>query len=390
MNASHHLVRTALATGIAIAAALALGGCGRKPPPPPPPEAGYVVTRAQAVPLVIELPGRTAAYETSEVRPQVSGVIKARLFEEGSLVHKGETLYQIDPSLYRAAVDQAEANLQSAEANQQSAVAKAERYKPLAAIQAVAQQDYSDAAAAAKQAVAAVAQNNAALKTARINLNFTRVPAPITGRIGRSLFTVGALVTSGQTDPLTTIQRLHPIYVDIQQSSSDLVALRRSLASGGTVPSAATVHLILDDGSTYPLLGTLEFAEVTVDQSTGAVTLRARFPNPKGLILPGMYVRASLSQATTNNGILVPQSGVSFDPKGTASVLLVGRDNKAVTRAVTTAHTVGNDWLVTGGLRPGERVIVEGLGKIKSGQAVRPVPAGSRPLPPPDARPAGS
>ena len=364
------------------AAALSLSSCGaKKDPTPPPPEAGYVVVKTQAVPLMIELPGRTAAFETSDVRPQVSGVIQARLFTEGSIVHKGETLYQIDPSLYRAAVNQAAANLEAAKANRESTAAKAERYKPLAQIQAVAQQDYTDAAAAARQAAASVAQNAAALDTARINLRFTRVPAPITGRIGRSLFTTGALVTAGQADALTTIQRLDPIYVDIQQSSADLLALRQALADGGLTRSSAAVRLKLENGSAYPFVGRVQFAEQVVDPATGAVTLRAQFPNPQGLLLPGMYVRASFSQATTRNGILVPQAGVARDPQGRASVMIIGPDNKAVSKSVTADQTVGSNWLVTAGLAAGDKVIVEGLGKIKPGQPVRPVPAGSQPLP---------
>jgi len=365
--------------------AFSLSGCGtRKETPPPPPEAGFVVVKAQAVPLMVELPGRTSAFETSEVRPQVSGVIQERSFTEGSIVHKGQTLYQIDPSLYRAAVNQAQANLASAEANRESAAAKAARYKPLAQIQAVAEQDYTDAAAAAKQAAASVAQNAAALQTARINLQFTRVPAPITGRIGRSLFTTGALVTSGQADPLTTIQRLDPIYVDIQQSSADLLALRQSLSAGkGVAPSSAAVRLTLENGSSYPLVGKVEFAEEMVDTATGAVTLRARFPNPQGLLLPGMYVRASFSQATTRNGILVPQAGIGRDPQGRATVMVVGPGNKALSKIVVADQTVGADWLVTSGLQPGERVIVEGLGKVKAGKPVRPVPARAPLVPPP-------
>ena len=339
-----------------------------------------MVVKAQAVPLVTELSGRTSAYETSEVRPQVSGLIKARLFKEGSLVHAGQTLYQIDPRLYRAAVNQAGANLANAQAQRESAAALAERYKPLAAIEAVSKQDYTNAAAAAKQASAAVAQNQAALETARINLNFTRVPAPITGRIGRSLFTTGALVTSGQADPLTTIQRLDPIYVDIQQSSAELLALRKSLSSGGAVPSSTAVDLVLEDGSLYPQKGQLEFSEAMVDPNTGTVTLRARFSNPSGVLLPGMYVRARFSQATRPNGILVPQQGVSRNPKGDATVLIVGTGNKAVQRAVTAPQTVGDQWLVTSGLAAGDKVITEGLGRIKPGQQVKPVPAGSKPL----------
>jgi membrane fusion protein (multidrug efflux system) len=361
---------------------LALAACGKKQPKPETtPEAGYIIVKSEAVPLMVELAGRTSAFETSDVRPQVSGVVKARLFTEGSIVQKGQALYRIDPSLYRAAVNQAQANLQSAEANRESAVAKADRFKPLAKIQAVAEQDYVDAAAAARQSVAAVAQNRAALDTARINFAFTTVPAPITGRIGRSLVTTGALVTSGQADSLTSIQRLDPIYVDIQQSSTDLLTLRQQLATSGVVPSAATVKLKLENGATYAYAGKLEFSEVVVDPSSGAVTLRARFPNPQGLLLPGMFVRAMLSQATNTSGILVPQAGVTYDPQGKATVMLVGDDGKPVSREVQTTQTVGTNWLVTGGLKPGDKVIVEGLGRIRPGKPIKPVPAGSKPLP---------
>lgn len=360
---------------------LLLAGCGAKDASkkPQPPEVGYVVLTAQSTPLDVELAARTTAYETSEVRPQVSGVIKARRFQEGALVHAGQTLYEIDPSLYSAAAAQAQANLENAEAAREAAEAKAARYRPLADMEAVAKQDYTDAAAAAKQAVAAVAQTKAALETARINLRFTRVPAPISGRIGRSLATTGALVTNGQADPLTTIQRLDPIFVDIQQSSADLVALRRSLSAGGVTPSSTAVHLVLEDGSDYPLAGQLEFAEAVVDQNTGTVTLRARFPNPSGLLLPGMYVRAKLSQVTAQNAILVPQQAVSRDPRGAATVLVVGADSKAVLRTISADRTVGDKWLATSGLKAGDRVIVEGLDGVKPGQVVRPVPAGSPP-----------
>ena len=360
-----------------------LAACSREKPALPPPEAGFVVVRTEAVPLFVELPGRTAAFEMSEVRPQVTGIVKARLFTEGGIVRAGETLYQIDPSLYRAARNQAAANLDNARAQREAAAARAERFKPLAQIEAVSKQDYTDAAATAKQAAAAVAQNAAQLETARINLRFTSVPAPISGRIGRSLVTTGALVSATQADPMTTIQRLDPIYVDIQQSSADLLALRRQLAGSGATPSAATVRLKLEDGSDYGAAGQLQFSEAMVDPATGTVTLRARFPNPQGILLPGMYVRASLSQITRQDAILVPQTGISRNPRGEATVLLVGKGDKAELRQITADRTVGDKWLVTAGLKPGDKVIVEGLGKIRPDQPIRPVPAGSPPQPPP-------
>jgi len=362
-----------------VVCAVLLSACSKEKKKPPTPEAGFVVMKAETVPLLIELAGRTSAYEASEVRPQVNGIVKARLFTEGSIVHAGQTLYQIDPSLYRASLNQASANLANAQATREAALAKANRFKPLADMEAVSKQDYTDAAATAKQAAASVAQNTALLETARINLRFTSVPAPITGRIGRSLVTTGALVSAAQAEPLTTIQRLDPMYVDIQQSSADLLALRRQLASGGDTPSAATVRLKLEDGSEYPIAGRLEFTEAMVDPATGTVTLRARFANPSGILLPGMYVRATLSQATRKNAILVPQAGLTRNPQGDATVLLVGPDKKAVLREVTADRTVGDKWLVTDGLKPGDKVIVEGLGKIKPDQAIEPVPAGSPP-----------
>jgi membrane fusion protein (multidrug efflux system) len=341
------------------------------------PEVGYVVMAPSSAPLQIELAGRTTAYETSDVRPQINGVIQARRFQEGALVHEGQTLYEIDPSLYRAAVAQAQANLVNAEALSVDAAAKAARFKPLADIQAVSQQDYADASAAAKQAAAQVDQMKAALDTAKINLHFTTVPAPITGRIGRSMFTTGALVTSGQTTALTTIARLDPIFVDIPQSSADVTALRRELSSGGVTPASEDVRLTLEDGSPYPHIGKIEFSEVIVDPTTGSVTLRAQFPNPKGLLLPGMFVRAQFVQATVQNAILVPQQGVTRNPQGGATVMLVGPNNTAVPKTIVADHTMDDKWIVTSGLAPGDKVIVEGLNRVKPGQAVRPVPAGT-------------
>jgi membrane fusion protein (multidrug efflux system) len=369
-------------SALILAACFLLAACSKEKPTPPPPEAGFVVMRTESVPLFIELPGRTAAFETSEVRPQVTGVLKARLFEEGSLVRAGQTLYQIDPSLFRASVNQAAANLDNARAQREATAARAQRLKPLAQIEAVSKQDYTDAVAAARQADASIAQNSALLDTARINLRFTNVPAPISGRIGRSLATTGALVTAGQADAMTTIQRLDPIFVDIQQSSADLVALRRQLAAGKGVASSATVSIKLEDGSDYPIKGRVQFAEAMVDPQTGTVTLRARFANPDGLLLPGMFVRANLSQLTARDAILVPQTGLTRNPKGEATVIVVGADNKAELRQIVADRTVGDKWLVTSGLKAGDKVIVEGLGRIKPGQPIRPVPAGSPPAKP--------
>jgi membrane fusion protein (multidrug efflux system) len=364
------------------ALALGLGGCAAsddaaKRGQQGTPEVGYIVVQPTAVPLVSEIAGRTNAYQTSEVRPQVSGVIRKRFFTEGSYVRKGQPLYQIDPSLYRAATNQASANLTSAQALADAARIKADRYKPLAADQAVAAQDYTDAAAAARQARAAVDQNRAALNTAQINLKFTTVPAPISGKIGRSLLTEGALTTSNQADPLAVISVLDPIYVDIQQSASDLLKLRRQLSTGGAVTTVAEVRLKLEDGSDYGFAGTVEFSEATVDPGTGTVTLRARFPNPQGLLLPGMFVRASFAQSTDPDAFLIPQTAVTRDPKGNAQVYVVGTDNKAIARAVTATRTVGSNWVVTAGLKPGDKVITEGVGKVKVGQPVKPVAAGS-------------
>ncbi len=364
---------------------LALGGCnarndaatGGRRGQQGPAEVGYIVVQPASVPLVTELAGRTSPFQSSEVRPQVSGIIRKRFFTEGSFVRKGQPLYQIDPSLYRAATNQAQANLASAAANAEAAKVKADRYKPLADAEAVSKQDYTDAAAASRQAAAAVAQNRAALDTARINLKFTTVPAPISGKIGRSLFTEGALVTNNQTDPLAVISSLDPIYVDIPQSSADLLKLRRALAGGGAVPTSAEVHLKLEDGSDYGFVGSVEFSEVTVDPSTGTVTLRARFANPQGLLLPGMFVRASFAQANDPDAFLIPQTAVTRDTKGNPQVYVLGAGNKAIPRSVVASRTVGANWVVTGGLKAGEKVITEGLGKLKPNQPVIPVPAGS-------------
>ena len=376
------LARATIVNGVVMAMALVLAACGasKAPPSKPTPEAGFIVVKTQSVEIPTELAGRTAAFETSEVRPQVSGVIRARLFQEGALVRQGQTLYQIDPSVYQVTAAQASANLASAQASHEAAAAKAARYRPLAQMQAISQQDYTDAAAVSRQTAAAIAQNRATVEAARINLRFTRVPAPISGRIGRSLVTTGGLVTASQAGALTTIQRLDPMFVDIQQSSSALLELRQRIGGGqGKIPGAAQVSLMLEDGSRYAYTGTLQFAEAMVDQNTGTVTLRARFPNPQGLLLPGMYVRTRVVQSQMPNGILVPQTAIARDPQGNGTVFLVGPGNKAIKRTVAADKTIGDQWLVTAGLAAGDKVITEGLGKIRPNAKIVPVPAGSKP-----------
>lgn len=342
-----------------------------------PPQVGFVVVEPSAVPITMSLPARVVAFEGSEVRPQVTGLIRKRLFTEGSYVHAGQPLFQIDPSLYQASVNQATANLAAAQATAEAASAKAERLRPLAQMEAVAQQDYTDALGQARQARAAVAQNRAALETARINLRFTTVPAPISGRIGRSLFTVGALVSASQADPLAVIQRLDPIFVDMQQSSTQLLTLRRLLASGGVLPGSSRVHLKLEDGSDYGFTGTVQFSEITVNEATGTVTLRASFPNPQGGLLPGMFVQAVFEQAIDPDAFLVPQQAVLRDIGGEGFVYVVGPGNKLARRNIKTQRAVGGNWVVTDGLRRGDKVVTQGLSNLKNGMPVRPVPAGA-------------
>jgi membrane fusion protein (multidrug efflux system) len=367
-----------------IFAALLLASCGSAPDPQGrggrggrggPTTVGYVVTQQGSAPLEQELPGRVAAYQVSEVRPQVSGVIQRRLFREGAVVRQGQTLYQIDPSIYNAQAAQANANLQSARAQAEAARTLVNRYAPLVKQQAISKQDYTNAVAQARQADASVAQNAASLRTAQINQRFTRVPAPISGRIGLSNVTEGALVTANQTDALTTITRLDPVFVDIQESAADLLALRRALTQGGVVPTSAQVRVKLPDGSYYGATGTVEFSEVLVDQNTGTVTLRARFPNPQSLLLPGMFVTAEFAQAIDTSAFLVPQQAISRDPQGNATLFVVGPGNRAVQRTVVTARTQGPYWVVTQGLAPGEKVITQGTANLKDGAQIKPVPA---------------
>lgn len=370
-------------------ALLSTSACGRKkpPPPPPPPEVGFVVVRTEPVTLTSELPGRVTAFATADVRPQVSGIIRSRLFTEGVDVRAGQALYQIDPAPYEAAVAQAQAQLASAQATVAAQRLQAERYADLVKINAVSRQENDNAQASFGQARANVEQFQAALRSARINLGFTRVKAPIAGRIGRSLVTIGALTQSGQTDPLATIQALDPIYVDVTQSADDLLKLRRAVSTGGLDNAGAQrarVTLLLSDGSRYAHQGELRFSEAQVDTATGSVTLRAVFPNPARTLLPGMFVRETLADAVDENGILVPQPAVSRNEKGEATAMVVGAGDKAEPRVLVTSRAVGDRWLVTSGLKPGDRLITEGLVKVQQpGVVVRPRPAGSRPSPPP-------
>ena len=355
-----------------------LAACSQeKAPQKGPVEVGVVTLSAQNVTVASELPGRTVSTSMSEVRPQVSGIIQKRLFTEGSMVRAGQPLYQIDQRLYRASRDEALATLASAQATAAAAQAKAQRYRSLGDTEAVSAQDRDDVIATARQAQAAVQQARASLQTSNVNLEFTLVRAPISGRIGRTLFTPGALATASQTDPLTTIQQLDPIYGDVTQSSAQLLALRRSLASGKTLPASATIRLKLEDGSDYPLEGRIEFAEPIVDPDSGTVTLRARFPNPDGLLLPGMFVRVVAPQSVVPNAILAPQQGIARDPKGTAPALVVAKANKVEQRTGTAAQAIGDKWLITAGLKAGDRLIVEGTDKVQPGATNKPVPVAS-------------
>ncbi len=361
---------------------LILAGCGqnstaRAPAQAGPPEVAVVDVKPERVAITTELPGRTSAYLIAEVRPQVSGIIQKRLFQEGSDVKAGDVLYQIDPATYRAAHDSAKAALARAEANITSIRFRAERYRELVEIRAVSQQEYDDAAAALKQAEAEIAAGKAAVDSARINLAYTRVIAPITGRIGKSSVTVGALVTAGQGMPLATIQQIDPVYVDATQSSATLLRLQQSMASGALKRDSANrakVKLILEDGNIYPLGGTLKFQDVTVDPTTGSVILRMVFPNPKGVLLPGMFVRAVLEEGVNEQALLIPQQGVNRDPKGNPLALIADAEGKVQQKMLTLDRTIGDKWLVSSGLAPGDRVIVEGMQKVKPGVSVKVVP----------------
>lgn len=367
---------TGLRIAVAVAISVGLAACGAKPQagadPNAPTPVGVVVVKTEPVTLTNELQGRTSAYLVSEVRPQVGGVIKARLFEEGGYVRAGQPLYQIEPATFQAAVNSAKAGLAQAQATYTAAKLKADRFKELVTDNAVSKQDNDDAQAAAQQAAANVAAQKAALETAQINLGWTRVVAPISGRIGKSSVTPGALVTASQAGALATIQNLDKIYVDLTQSSAELIQLQRQFAGGQLGRTGSTmVDLKLEDGSAYPVQGRLAFSDVTVDQTTGSFGLRATFDNPGNTLLPGMYVRATLGKGMAANGILIPQPGVTRDPKGNATVTVVGAKSVAEVRPITVGQTIGDKWLVTSGLKAGDQVIVEGLQKVRPGAPVK-------------------
>ncbi|MCJ1959275.1 efflux RND transporter periplasmic adaptor subunit [Novosphingobium mangrovi (ex Hu et al. 2023)] len=349
-------------------------GGGSQQAEPQPPEVGVMAVRTETVDLQAELPGRTSAYETSDVRPQVNGLILRRLFEEGDNVRAGQALYKIDPAPYEAQVASARAALAQAKSQIAASEAQARRYGELVKINAISKQEAENAEAAAAQARATVQAQEAALRSAQIDLARTTVRAPISGRIGRSTYTTGALVSASQAEPLTTIQHLDPIYVDIQQSSADVLRLRQEILAGKLAGngSAAQVNLTLEDGSTYPAEGRLKFTDVTVDPSTGSQVIRAVFPNKQGLLLPGMYVRASFVEGTKADGLLVPQRAVQRDEKGQPVVLVVGKDGKVSQRVIETDRTAGTNWLVTGGLKEGEKIVVSGQQNARPGATVTP------------------
>ena len=367
-----------------LASALFLTACGQPAPAaqgaaPAAPQVGVVTLQPQDVTLSRELPGRVQAAQIAEIRPQVSGIVQARHFTEGSTVSAGTALYQIDPAPFQATLLSAQAAEARAKANIASTQAKAERYRELLKIKAVSRQDFDEAEAAFLQAKADLQSAKAQISTAQINLNYSKVLAPISGQIGKSSVTTGALVSTGQSQALATVTQLDPIYIDLTQSSSELLALKQALAKGatGTAASQTEVSLKLEDGSVYPHKGTLQFTEVTVNPDTGSVTLRASFPNPDQLLLPGMYVRATVQEGQQANAMLVPQRGVSRNAKGEATALVVGKNGTVEPRVLQTNRTVGSNWLVTAGLQAGDQLIVEGLQKIRPGAAVQAVPATS-------------
>ena len=367
---------TPLAAVLMLSGSLVLTGCNDKETQqsaPHTPEVGVVTLKSAPLQITTELPGRTSAYRIAEVRPQVSGIILKRNFVEGSEIQAGVSLYQIDPATYQAAYDSAKGDLAKAQASANIAQLTLKRYQKLLGTKYISQQDYDTALADSQQANATVVAAKAAVESARINLAYTKVTSPISGRIGKSSVTEGALVTNGQATALATVQQLDPIYVDVTQSSNDFLRLKQELADGKLKQEngKAKVKLVTNDGITFPQEGTLEFSDVTVDQTTGSITLRAIFPNPDKTLLPGMFVRAQLEEGTNPNALLVPQQGVTRTPRGDASAMVVGKDDKVEVRTITAAQAIGDKWLVTSGLKDGDRVIITGLQKVKPGAQVK-------------------
>lgn len=367
---------TPLAVVLMLSGSLALTGCDDKQDQQggqQMPEVGVVTLKTEPLQITTELPGRTVAYRIAEVRPQVSGIILKRNFVEGSDIEAGVSLYQIDPATYQATYDSAKGDLAKAQAAANIAELTVKRYQKLLGTQYISKQEYDQALADAQQATAAVVAAKAAVETARINLAYTKVTSPISGRIGKSSVTEGALVQNGQASALATVQQLDPIYVDVTQSSNDFLRLKQELANGSLKQEngKAKVDLVTSDGIKFPQSGTLEFSDVTVDQTTGSITLRAIFPNPDHTLLPGMFVRARLQEGTKPTALLVPQQGVTRTPRGDATVLVVGADNKAETRQIVANQAIGDKWLVTDGLKAGDRVVVSGLQKVRPGAQVK-------------------
>ncbi|EBK4284334.1 multidrug efflux pump subunit AcrA [Salmonella enterica] len=367
---------TPLAVVLMLSGSLALTGCDDKQDQQggqQMPEVGVVTLKTEPLQITTELPGRTVAYRIAEVRPQVSGIILKRNFVEGSDIEAGVSLYQIDPATYQATYDSAKGDLAKAQAAANIAELTVKRYQKLLGTQYISKQEYDQALADAQQATAAVVAAKAAFETARINLAYTKVTSPISGRIGKSSVTEGALVQNGQASALATVQQLDPIYVDVTQSSNDFLRLKQELANGSLKQEngKAKVDLVTSDGIKFPQSGTLEFSDVTVDQSTGSITLRAIFPNPDHTLLPGMFVRARLQEGTKPTALLVPQQGVTRTPRGDATVLVVGADNKVETRQIVASQAIGDKWLVTDGLKAGDRVVVSGLQKVRPGAQVK-------------------
>ncbi|CDW15776.1 acriflavin resistance protein A precursor [Salmonella enterica subsp. enterica serovar Paratyphi A] len=367
---------TPLAVVLMLSGSLALTGCDDKQDQQggqQMPEVGVVTLKTEPLQITTELPGRTVAYRIAEVRPQVSGIILKRNFVEGSDIEAGVSLYQIDPATYQATYDSAKGDLAKAQAAANIAELTVKRYQKLLGTQYISKQEYDQALADAQQATAAVVAAKAAVETARINLAYTKVTSPISSRIGKSSVTEGALVQNGQASALATVQQLDPIYVDVTQSSNDFLRLKQELANGSLKQEngKAKVDLVTSDGIKFPQSGTLEFSDVTVDQTTGSITLRAIFPNPDHTLLPGMFVRARLQEGTKPTALLVPQQGVTRTPRGDATVLVVGADNKVETRQIVASQAIGNKWLVTDGLKAGDRVVVSGLQKVRPGAQVK-------------------